>query len=142
MKFADFRSIFAGNEQLYAEFTVLLVDLDRVPSDGVDVVISPVRDVDVLPDTGEIRLISAAARPGFGELPAALFENFRSKWPTDGVHDVDFVMTIQLPIAPDDGAELPASVQPLAGVWIGRVSEEIWLLVHPQSQYPQDLLPD
>ena len=142
MRFADFKKLFAGNEDLYAEYSVLLVDLDLVPSDGVDVVISPVRDVDVVPEAGEIRLVSAAAREADpGKLPNALFEMFMGAWPMDGVHDVDFVVKVQLPVAPDESLEQAVELIPLAGVWIGRMSGEIWLLVRPQSEYPADLLP-
>ncbi len=141
MKLTDLKQCFAGNEDLYREYTVLLVDLDLVPSDGVDVVISPLRETEVDPGAGEIRLYSAAVRPNSDQLPAALFELFMGSWPIDGVHDVEFVVKIQLPIAPEEGVVQEYSLQPLAGVWIGRESEEIWLLVRPQSEYPQDLLP-
>lgn len=141
MTLTDLKRCFAGSEDLYREYTVLLVDLDLVPSDGVDVVISPLRETEVDADAGEIRLYSAAARPDSNLLPAALFEFFMGSWPMDGVHDVEFVVKIQLPIAPEEGVVQEYSLQPLAGVWIGRESEEIWLLVRPQSEYPQDLLP-
>ena len=141
MTLTDLKQCFAGNEELYREYTVLLVDLDLVPSDGVDVVISPLREAEVDPTAGEIRLYSAAVRPDSNQLPAALFEFFRGSWPMDGVHDVEFVVKVQLPIAPEEGLVQDYSLQPLAGVWIGRESEEIWLLVRPQSEYPQDLLP-
>lgn len=141
MKFSELKRCFAGSEELYREYTVLLVDLDLVPSDGVDVVISPLREIEVDPQAAEIRLYSAAVRPDSRLLPAALFEFFRSAWPMDGVHDVEFVVKLQLPIAPEERVVQDYSLQPLAGVWIGRESEEIWLLVRPQSEYPQDLLP-
>ncbi|MDF3021483.1 MAG: hypothetical protein K0Q92_2786 [Steroidobacteraceae bacterium] len=141
MKLTDLKQCFTGNEDLYREYTVLLVDLDLVPSDGVDVVISPLRETEVDPEAGEIRLYSAAVRPNSDQLPAALFELFMGSWPLDGVHDVEFVVKIQLPIAPEEGVVQEYSLQPLAGVWIGRESEEIWLLVRPQPEYPQDLLP-
>jgi hypothetical protein len=142
MKFADLKRCFAGNEELYREYTVLLVDLDLVPSDGVDVVISPLREAEVDPDAGEIRLYSAAVRPDSNLVPAALFEFFVQSWPLDGVHDVEFIVKLQLPIAPEEGVVQEYLLQPLAGVWIGRESEEIWLLVRPVSKYPQDLLPN
>lgn len=141
MKFTDLKRCFAGNEDLYREYTVLLVDLDLVPSDGADVILSPLRDTEVDPEAGEIRLYSAAVRPDSNLLPAALFEFFMGGWPMDGVHDVEFVVKLQLPIAPEEGIVQDHSLRPLAGVWIGRESQEIWLLVRPQSEYPQDLLP-
>jgi hypothetical protein len=141
MRFAEFKKLFAGNEDLYAEYMVLLVDLDTVPSDGVDVVISPVRAVQVVPEAGEIRLVSAAAQPEASPLPVALFENFAGSWPMDGVHDVDFIVKVQCPIAPEESPAQVPELLPLAGVWIGRMSGEIWLLVRPESEYPGDLLP-
>ena len=140
MKLADLKLRFAGNEAVYREHTVLLVDLDVVPSDGADVIISPLREVEVDPQAGEIRLYSAAVRADSG-LPAALFEYFQAALPLEGVHDVEFVVKVQLPIAPEEGIVQEYALQRLAGVWIGRQSEEIWLLVRPVSEYPQDLLP-
>lgn len=142
MKLSDLKRHFAGNESTYREFTVLLVDLDVVPSDGADVIISPLREIEVDPQAGEIRVYSAAVRPDSNLLPSALFERFMGAWPMDGVHDVEFIVKLQLPIAPEEGVVQEYSLQPLADVWIGRESEEIWLLVRPQSEYPQDLLPN
>jgi hypothetical protein len=141
VKFVDLKQRFAGNEALYREYTVLLVDLDVVPSDGADVIISPLREVEIDPQAAEIRLYSAAVRPDSGQLPAALFEYFQASWPMEGVHEVEFIVKLQLPIAPEEGVVQEYALQPLAGVWIGRQSEEIWLLVRPASEYPQDLLP-
>jgi hypothetical protein len=141
MKLSEFSGLFAGNESLYAEFTVLLVDLDLVPSEGIDVVISPLRDLEVDAGAGELRLYSAAVRDSSRNPPLALFEYFKSAWPMPGVHDVDFEVKVQLPIAPEQYPGQPASLLPLAGVWIGRESEEIWLLVRPEAEYPADLLP-
>jgi hypothetical protein len=141
MKLSELRQVFAGNETLYGEFTVLLVDLDLVPSDGVDVVISPVRDLEIDAEAGEIRLYSAAVRQDSGDPPLALFEYFMGAWPMAGVYDVDFDVKVQMPIAPEEYPGQPVLLQALVGVWIGRESEEIWLLVRPQSEYPADLLP-
>jgi hypothetical protein len=141
MKLSELQKCFAGNEVAYAEFSVLLVDLDRVPSDGVDVVISPLREVEIDGGTGEMRLYSAAQRADSNGVPAALFESFSQTWPLPGVYDVDFVVKVQLPIAPDDPQGQRPELAPLAAVWIGRESEEIWLLVRDIAEYPEDLLP-
>jgi hypothetical protein len=141
MKLSELRRAFAGNEAAYAEFTVLLVDLDTVPSDGVDVIVSPVREVELDAAAGEIRLYSAAQRPGTDQPPLALFEEFSGLLPLPGVYDVDFTLRVQLPIAPEDPQGQAPELQPLAGVWIGREEEEIWLLVRDVSGYPEDLLP-
>ena len=141
MKLSELRRCFAGNHELYAEYTVLLVDLDTVPSDGADVIISPLFDREIDAEAGQMRLYSAAARPHDATPPMALFEMFAAAWPLPGVYDVDFEVVVQLPVAPEEEHAQPAELAPLAGVWIGRESEEIWLLVRPQAEYPQDLLP-
>ncbi|HUQ12369.1 MAG TPA: hypothetical protein VM146_18810 [Steroidobacteraceae bacterium] len=141
MKLSELSKVFAGNESQYGEFSVLLVDLDLAPSEGIDVVISPLRDLEVDAEAGEIRLYSAAVRQDSRNPPLALFEYFRSAWPMAGVHDVDFDVKVHMPIATEGYPHPPVSLLPLAGVWIGRESEEIWLLVQPQSEYPVDLLP-
>jgi hypothetical protein len=119
----------------------LMVDLDLVPSDGADVIISPLFDLEVDAAAGQMRLYSAAARPHDATPPLALFEMFASAWPLPGVHEADLEVVLQLPIAPDEELEQRAELGPLAGVWIGREAEEIWLLVRPQPEYPVDLLP-
>lgn len=141
MKLSELRTHFAGNEALYAEYSVLLVDIDRVPSDGVDVVISPLRDVAIDGGAGEMRLYSAAQWSESDNPPMALFEAFAGTWPLPGVYDVDFIVKVQLPIAPEDPQGQPPELKPLAGVWIGREEEEVWLLVRDLSEYPEDLLP-
>lgn len=141
MRLSELRRTLAGSEAAYAEFTVLLVDLDTVPSDGVDVIVSPLREVEIDADAGEIRLYSAAQRPGTDKPPLALFEEFNGLLPLAGVYDVDFTVLIQLPIAPEDPQGQVPELKPLAGVWIGREEEEVWLLVRDVSGYPADLLP-
>jgi hypothetical protein len=141
VKFSELIRLFAGNEDQYREYSVLLVDLDLVPSDGVDVVISPLRDLEVDAQAGEIRLYSAAVRQDSGHPPLALFGYFMAALPMPGVYDVDFDVKVQMPIAPEEYGGLPVTLDALAGVWIGRESEEVWLLVRPQSEYPADLLP-
>lgn len=141
MRLSDLQACFGGNEVSFAEYSVLLVDLDRVPSDGVDVLISPLSEVEIDGSAGEMRLYSAAQRANSDGVPAALFETFSQNWPLPGVYDVDFIVKLQLPIAPDDPQGQRAELVPLAGVWIGRECEEIWLLVRELAEYPQDLLP-
>jgi hypothetical protein len=141
LKYSAFRKLVAGDEDAFREFSALLVDVDTVPSDGADVVISPVRDLEVDARAGEIRLFSAAVRQDTGHPPLALFGYFMAALPAPGVYEVDFAVKVQLPIAPEQYPGQPVSLQPLAGVWIGRESEEIWLLVRPQWEYPADLLP-
>lgn len=141
MKLSELRRTIGGNEPAYADYTVLLVDLDTVPSDGVDVIVSPLRDLEIDAEAGEIRLYSAAQRPGTDQAPLALFEQFSALLPLPGVYDVDFTLTVQLPIAPDDPQGQAPELKPLAGVWIGREEEEVWLLVRDVPGYPADLLP-
>jgi hypothetical protein len=141
VKVSELQRAFAGNESMYAEYAVLLVDLDTVPSDGVDVIISPLRELEVDAEAGEIRFYSAAQRPDSARPSAVLFENFIGSLPLAGVHEVDLVVKIQLPIAPEDPQGQAPELRPLAGVWIGREEEEIWLLVREVAEYPEDLLP-
>lgn len=141
MKLSELRRCFAGNHDLYAEYTVLLVDLDLVPSDGADVILSPLFDLEIDVEAGQMRLYSAAARPHDATPPKALFEMFAAAWPLPGVYEVDFDVLVQLPVAPDEALAQAQELAPLASVWIGRESEEIWLLVRPPAEYPADLLP-
>ena len=73
-------------------------------------------------------------------MPLALFDFFAQALAMAGVHEVEFVVKAQLPIAPE-GLAIQDSTLALGGVWIGLAEDEIWLLLRPQSEYPQDLLP-
>lgn len=70
-----------------------------------------------------------------------MFESFTRTWPMAGVHQGEFTVVVQLPIAPDDPQGQKPELRPLGEVWIGRESEEIWLLVRDLAEYPEDLLP-
>ena len=142
MNHLQLQGSFAGNEDTYREYLVLLVDVDRNPSDEIDVVISPLRSLELDSETKQIRLYSAAARPGTNEDALAIFERFMGALPTPGVLQENHEVLIQLPIAPGEAVPQQARLGPLEGVYIGRQSEEIWLLVSPLSEYPADLLPD
>ena len=133
---------FEDNVDLFRDFLVLLVDVDRNPSDEIDVVISPLRSLEWDADNKQICLYSAAARPGTNENALTIFEQFHGALPMPGVLDENYEVMIQLPIAPDESAAQQPRLGPLQGVYIGRESEEVWLLVSPLSEYPADLLPD
>ena len=141
MKFPDFQQSFAGNHAVYAEYAVLLVDVDTVPSDGVDVIISPLGQVGIHPDDRQMVLSSVAANADPTLPPVSLFETFVNSWPMPHHQPNEFTVMMQLPIAPQEQGDQPWQLAPLAGVWISREEQEIWLLVRPQSEYPQDILP-
>jgi len=141
MRFPDLERSFAGNHDLYAEYAVLLVDVDTVPSDGVDVVISPLGRVQVLGDDRKMVLYSAAANSEPLLAPVSIFGVFVETWPMRHLKPEEFTVVVQLPIAPQEQGDQAWHLAPLGGVWIGREEEEIWLLVRPQSEYPDDLLP-
>ena len=142
MNLSQLQNVFAGNEDSYREYLVLLVDVDRDPSDEIDVVISPLRSLELDTEAKQIRLYSAAARPGLNENALPIFELFIGALPAAGVLPEDPEVLVQLPIAPDESIPQQSRLGPLEGVYIGRESEEIWLLVSPLSEYPADLLPE
>jgi hypothetical protein len=141
MKHTEVRSRFEGKEAEYQEYTVLLVDVDRVEGDDIDVVISELREMERVPEAKQIRLYSAAVREGEGGLPVSSFDVFMGGLPLPGVLEEDFTLMVQLPIAPE---EVPGreTLSPLAGIHIGPECQEIWLLVRPIAEYPPEVLPD
>lgn len=141
MKHSELVGRFAGNEQAFGEFTVFLVDLDRVPDDDLDVIISPVRELEIDAETRQIRLYSAASRPDSASEPLALLELLLGELPMPGVLPSDYDVVVEVPVSPSDEPTQVPHLEPLKGVVIGRESEEIWLLVDEPAEYPADVLP-
>ncbi len=141
MKHSELVKQFAGNEEAFGEFTVFLVDLDRIPDDELDVIISPVRELEIDAETKQIRLYSAASRPDSASEPLALLELFLDELPLPGVLPSDYDVVVEMPVSPADEPTQVPHLQPLKGVVIGRESEEIWLLVDEPAEYPADVLP-
>lgn len=142
MKQSELLRHFEDKHQTWGEFAVFLVDLDRVPDDEVDVIISPVREVEIDKDSQQIRLCSAASRPESEQEPRALLGMFLEAIPMAGVLPADFEVMVEVPISPADAPTQVPDLVPLKAVVVGRKSEEIWLLVNELSEYPDDLLPD
>ena len=141
MKHSELLRHFADHENSWSEFTVVLVDLDRVPDDDLDVIISPVREFENDAETRQIRLYSAASRPDSAAEPLALLGMLLAALPMPGVLPGDFDVVVEVPVSPADEPTQVPRLEPLKGVVIGRESEEIWLLVNELSESPADILP-
>jgi hypothetical protein len=141
MKQSELLRHFADKHDTWGAFAVFLVDLDRVPDDEVDVIISPVREVEIDRETQQIRLCSAAARPESEQEPRGLLGMFLAAIPMAGVLPADFEMMVEVPISPADAPTQVPELVPLKGVVVGSESEEIWLLVNELQDYPAEVLP-
>lgn len=140
MKYTELSRIFETKRDECREYSVMLVDLDRVDGDDVDVVLAPPGALEVDTDTHQIRLYSAAVRPITDGQPLAIFGIFIEAWPMKGVLEDDYTVMVQLPVAPEESPG-PTTLVPLGGIRVAPESEEVWLLVHPESEYPPDVLP-
>jgi len=142
MKHIDLRKFFAGNEENWSEYGVFLAELDRVPGDDVDVIVSPLRECELDSESGQIRLYSAASRPDSAAQPLALLSLLLESLPLPGVLPKDFDVVVELPVSPADAPSQVPRLESLKQVVVGRASEEIWLLVDDPAEYPPHLLPD
>lgn len=142
MNHLELRRRLADKTDSYLEFAVMLVDLDQVPGDDVDVIISGLRDLAVDHESQQIRLYSGSSRPEVERSPPlSIFGIFFDALPLPGVLDGEYTVTVQVPISPEDFPDEPVRFIPLGGVHVSVESEEVWLLVRHPSEYPADLLP-
>jgi hypothetical protein len=111
--------------------------------DGTDVDLVSVGRVEVDYDKGEARLYpaSTATDPDSVE-PEPYFGMVLSQLPKEAVDESDLRLMVEVPLLRDDPDDDRVSLVDLAGIHIGKASEEVWLLVRPAREFADGLLPD
>src|SRR5215469_14874396 len=120
-------------------FTAYLAAPDK---DGTDVDLASVGRVEVDYEHGVARLYpaSTASDPDSVE-PEPYLGMVLSQLPTDTVGDNDVRLLVEVPLLRDEAGDDRVTLVELAGVSIGKASEEVWLLVRPAKEFASGLLP-
>lgn len=130
--------------QLEAEGDVLsfAVYLAAPDKDGTDVDLASVGRVEVDRETGVARIYpaSTATDPDSIE-PEPYLGMVLSQLPTEAVGEDDLELQVEVPLLRDEANDDPTSLVNLAGVHIGKASEEVWFLVRPPEEFAAGLLP-
>jgi hypothetical protein len=133
----------------------LFPELDAVPEvvsfvaylaapdqDGTDVDLVSVGRVEVDRESGVARLYPASTHTDPDSVePEPYLGMVLSQLPNDADGANDLRLLVEVPLLRDgDGDDNPRLVD-VAGVHIGRESEEVWLLVRPAQEFAAGLLP-
>jgi hypothetical protein len=126
----------AGDVHAYA------VSLAAPDTDGVDVDLAAIGRVEVDPEVGEARLYPASTATDVDSIePEPFLGMVLSQLPVDVSAENDLRLMVEVPLLRDESGHDQVSLVEINGLHIGRVSEEVWLLVRPASQYASGLLP-
>jgi hypothetical protein len=111
--------------------------------DGVDVDLVPVGRVEVDYEKGEARLYPASTSTDVDSVePEPYFGMVLEQLPIDTTGDGDLRLLVEVPLLRNDAGGDAIRLVELAGVHVGRSSEEVWLLVVPASAFAAGLLPE
>jgi hypothetical protein len=120
-------------------FTAYLAAPDK---DGTDVDLASVGRVEVDNEEGVARLYPASTDTDRDAVePEPYVDLVLSELPADAADDNDLNILIEVPLLRDEGDDDPVSLVDLAGIHIGKASEEVWFLVRPAEEFAAGLLP-
>jgi hypothetical protein len=120
-------------------FTAYLAAPDK---DGTDVDLASVGRVEVDDEKGVARIYPASTATDRDSVePEPYLDMVLSQLPADVADDKDLDILIEVPLLRDEGDDEQVSLVDLAGVHIGKASEEVWLLVRPAAEFAAGLLP-
>jgi hypothetical protein len=112
--------------------------------DGVDVDLAAVSHVEVDPEKGVARFYPATTARDVDSddpNPEPFVDMVLEELPQDAAGENDLRLLIEVPLLRDEAGNDPVSLVDVAGVHIGRSSEEVWLLVRPAADFAAGLLP-
>jgi hypothetical protein len=138
MKLSDLFAQLEGAEDVLS-FVLYLAAPDK---DGTDVDLASVGRVEVDDQEGVARIYPAsiATEPDSAE-PEPYLGMVLSQLPMDAGFHNDLRLLVEIPLIRDDAVDEQASLVDVAGVHIGRGSEEVWFLVRPAEDFAAGLLP-
>jgi len=127
-------------------FSVLLAEPDQTPGDDVDVLLSEIGWIEIDDDAGEVRLYpKSAVTEETPDQNLFCVERLLEQLPFDVSDDIsetaDLRIVVELPLLRDGFGLLRRALTDVCAVHIGRETEELWLLVRPKEDYPNDQLP-
>jgi len=110
--------------------------------DGVDVDLATVGRVELHPDVSEARLYPASTSTDVDSVePEPYLGMVLAQLPGELSSGEDFRLMVEMPLIRDESVKDQTSLVEICDLYIGRESEEAWLLVRPLSDFGTDLLP-
>jgi hypothetical protein len=110
--------------------------------DGTDVDLASVGRVEVDYEQGVARIYpSSTATDSDSVDPEPYLGMVLSQLPMDTLGDNDLRLLVEVPLLRDETDDEQVSLVDLAGIHVGRASEEVWLLVRPAEEFATGLLP-
>ncbi len=110
--------------------------------DGVDVDLARVGRVELHPDVGEARLYPASTSTDVDSVePEPFLGMVLAELPLDFSDGNDLRLMVEMPLIRDESGNDRTSFVEISDVYIGRESEEAWLLVRPVQDFGAGLLP-
>jgi hypothetical protein len=110
--------------------------------DGVDVDLATVGRVELQPDEGEARLYPASTSTEVDSVePEPFLGMVLAELPLDLSNGNDLRLMVEMPLIRDLSGNDRTSFVEISDLYIGRESEEAWLLVRPISDFGAGLLP-
>lgn len=126
----------AGDAHAYSAY-LATPDLD-----GVDVDLARVGRVELHPDVGEARLYPASTSTDVDSVePEPFLGMVLAELPLDLSDGNDLRLMVEMPLIRDESGNDRTSFVEISDLYIGRESEEAWLLVRPVADFGVGLLP-
>ncbi len=120
-------------------FTVYLAAPDK---DGTDVDLASVGRVEIDDEEGVARLYPASTTTDVDTVePEPYLGMVLSQLPSEASGENDLRLLLELPLIRDDAGDDQLSLEDVAGIHIGRGSEEVWFLAKPAEDFASGLLP-
>lgn len=139
MKLSELFGELQGIEDL-VDFTAYLAAPDE---DGTDVDLVSVGRVEVDYENHVARIYPASTDTDPDSVePEPYLEMILSQFPKDAFGESDLELLVEVPLLRDEPDHDKTSLVGLAGVHVGKASEEVWLLVRPAEEFAEGLLPD
>jgi len=112
-------------------------------ADGTDVDLVPVGRVELNEESKEVRLYPASTSTDTDEVePEPYLGMVLSQLPGEVTDDNDFRIMVEIPLLRDEPGRERVRFTELVDLYVGRKSEEAWLLVRPPSEFASGVLPD
>ena len=127
------------SEQDVVSFVAYLAAPDQ---DGTDVDLASVGRVEVDDQSGVARIYPASTSTDPDSVdPEPYLGMVLSQLPKNAQGANDLRLLVEVPLLRDEAGDDKTSLVDLAGVHVGKESEEVWLLVRPAKEFAAGLLP-
>jgi len=120
-------------------FSVYLASPDE---DGTDVDLASVGRVEIDQGEGVARLYPASTTKDTDSVdPEPYLGMVLEQFPLEASGEYDLRLLVEVPLLRDESGDDRTTLVEMAGVHIGKASEEVWFLVKPAAEFASGLLP-